>query len=250
MRLIIVRHGDPDYELDSLTETGRREAQLAAEALSKLDVKAFYTSPLGRAKVTAGYTLTRMKRTAEELPWLREFSPPWIVYPGEDLPEKLRKQHVPWDWIPSDWTKEARFYDRDAWMEVPTFQEGKVGESYAWVCRGFDDLLARHGYEREGDSPIYRAVSPNRDTIVLFAHFGVECVLLSHLIGVSPMVLWHGFCAAPTSMTTIYTEERRKGQAVFRIQSFGDIGHLTSAGTEPSFAARFRETYDAGERKD
>ena len=64
------------------------------------------------------------------------------------------------------------------------------------------------------------------------------------------MVLWHGFCAAPTSMTTIYTEERRKGQAVFRIQSFGDIGHLTSAGTEPSFAARFRETYDAGERKD
>ena len=27
MKLIIVRHGDPDYEHDSLTETGKIEAQ-------------------------------------------------------------------------------------------------------------------------------------------------------------------------------------------------------------------------------
>ena len=31
MRIIIVRHGDPNYELDTLTKTGWREAELAAE---------------------------------------------------------------------------------------------------------------------------------------------------------------------------------------------------------------------------
>ena len=35
MRIIIVRHGDPNYELDTLTKTGWREAELAAEYLAK-----------------------------------------------------------------------------------------------------------------------------------------------------------------------------------------------------------------------
>lgn len=49
MKLIIIRHGDPDYEHDTLTPKGVREAKLLSERISKLDVKAFYCSPLGRA---------------------------------------------------------------------------------------------------------------------------------------------------------------------------------------------------------
>ena len=64
MRIIIVRHGDPNYELDTLTKTGWREAELAAEYLAKLQIKAFYVSPLGRAQDTAGCTLKKMNRTA------------------------------------------------------------------------------------------------------------------------------------------------------------------------------------------
>lgn len=52
MRFVIVRHGDPDYSVDSLTPKGWREAELLSERLTKLDVKAFYCSPLGRAKDT------------------------------------------------------------------------------------------------------------------------------------------------------------------------------------------------------
>ncbi|MBO4280125.1 MAG: histidine phosphatase family protein, partial [Spirochaetales bacterium] len=47
MKIIVVRHGEPDYEHDSLTEKGDREAELLADMLCKLDVKAFYCSPLG-----------------------------------------------------------------------------------------------------------------------------------------------------------------------------------------------------------
>lgn len=73
MKLLIVRHGDPDYSIDSLTEKGWREAELLSEKLSKLDIKDFYVSTMGRAKDTASCTLKKMNRTATECDWLREF---------------------------------------------------------------------------------------------------------------------------------------------------------------------------------
>ena len=118
---------------------------------------------------------------------------------------------------------------------------------YRRVTAGLDALLERHGYRRQGN--VYEAVRPNRDTIALFCHFGLECVLLSHLMGVSPMVLWHGTCAAPASVTTVITEERRKGIASFRMSGFGDVSHLTAAGEQPSFSARFCETWDCTEER-
>ena len=128
-------------------------------------------------------------------------------------------------------------------------QEGGVGEAYERVIRNFDALVAQHGYVREGE--FYRAERPNRDTIVLFCHFGLECVLLSRLMNVSPMILWHHTCAAPASVTTLYSEERRPGRASFRVSAFGDISHFYAAGEKPSFAARFCETYDStDERRD
>jgi probable phosphoglycerate mutase len=105
-----------------------------------------------------------------------------------------------------------------------------------------DELIATHGYVREGN--LYRVEKRNRDTIALFCHFGLEAVLLSRLCNISPLPLWHNFVALPTSITTLYTEERREGTAVFRCTGFGDIGHLYAGGEEPSFSARFCETFD------
>ena len=117
-----------------------------------------------------------------------------------------------------------------------------VREDFLTSVDALTVYLHRHGYDREGLH--YRAVNANSDTIALFCHFGVECVLLSHLLNISPMPLWHGFCAAPTSVTSIYTEERRKGIASFRVNEFGSTEHLYVAGETPSFSARFCECYD------
>lgn len=238
MKLLIVRHADPDYSIDSLTPQGHIEAELLSRKLSKLDVKAFYVSILGRAKDTANYTLKKMGRTAKECEWLKEFSG-YMIKDGE--------QRGLWDWRPKDWTCEERFYSDKEWVDVDVMQAGNAKEEYERVCSEFDKLLAEHGYVRDGRT--YRVETPNEDTIVLFCHFGVECVLLGHLIGASPMVLWHGFCAAPSSVTTVNTEEREKGIASFRIASFGDVSHLYAGGEEPSFAARFCETYDNFEQR-
>lgn len=233
MKLLIIRHGDPDYSIDSLTQTGWIEAELLSERLAKLDIKAFYVSPLGRARDTAKPTLEKLGRDAEICPWLREF-PPKVDKPN-------RRASVAWDWLPQDWTGREYFFDKDHWMDAPEFQAAGVAEAYQYVCDELDALIARHGYRREGN--LYRAEQPNEDTIVLVCHFGLTAVLVSHLLNCSPMIFWHGGCAAPTSVTTLITEERREGIAYFRMGAFGDTSHLYAAGRQPSFSARFCEMY-------
>ena len=41
MRLIFIRHGDPDYVHDTLTEKGKREAELLAQRVKNWDVSKF-----------------------------------------------------------------------------------------------------------------------------------------------------------------------------------------------------------------
>ena len=242
MRLLIIRHGDPDYSIDSLTEVGKIEAELLADRLCDMDISAIYVSPLGRARRTAEPTLKRLGREAVELDWLREF-PPRVKKPNTE------KESIAWDWLPADWTAEPRFYGKDSWCEPEVFASADMRSAYGYVTESLDKLFSSHGYDREGN--IYRATRPNTDTVALICHFGLECVLLSHLLGISPMPLWHGTCAAPTSVTTLYTEERREGIASFRMSEFGDVSHLYMAGRAPSFAARFCETFsNENERHD
>lgn len=241
MRLIIVRHGCPNYELDTLTEQGWVEARLAAERLSKLDIRAFYVSPMGRAQDTASCTLKKMNRSATTCEWLREFQP--LI----SRPDKTGQQSITWDWLPQDWTTENAYFHIDTWADTEIMKAGHVKEEYEWVCTNLDKLLAQHGYVRDGR--FYRAEQPNNDTIVFFCHFGLECVLLSHLLNISPMLLWHGFCAAPASMTTVYTEERREGIAYFRTTAFADTSHLYAADVKSVDYARFCECYKNTEER-
>ena len=53
MRIIFVRHGEPDYARDCLTEKGRLQALAAAERLREEGIEEIYSSPLGRAAETA-----------------------------------------------------------------------------------------------------------------------------------------------------------------------------------------------------
>lgn len=234
MRILIIRHGDPDYENDCLTQKGRAEAKSLADHICGEKIDYFYVSPLGRAKETASYTLEKFGKEAEMHPWLQEF-PSRIS--GDDGEPK-----IVWDWLPDKWTAEEKYFSRSQWHTTDVMTQGRVISEARYVWNGLDNLLKKHGYEREGN--YYKAVQPNDDTIALFCHFGVECVMLSHLLGISPMVLWHGTCALPTSVTSLYTEERRKGIAYFRMTSFGSTTHLSMDGIEPSFSGRFCEMFD------
>ena len=241
MRLLIIRHGDPDYENDALTEQGEREARLLAEDLAQMPIAAAYVSPLGRARRTAQYTLDALNIKAETCDWLREFDSRIHRPDKEGL-------SIAWDWLPQDWTKEPDFLSVNTWLRPETMAESDTPEKYRAVCEGIDALLDRHGYRREGN--LYRVHRANHDIVALFCHFGVESVILGHMLNISPMSLWHGFCALPTAVTTLYTEERRAGIASFRVSEYGSLSHLHRAGVTPSFSARFCECYTDDTRHD
>ena len=118
---------------------------------------------------------------------------------------------------------------------------------YDYVTENFDKLLEQYGYVRDGVH--YRVVKESRETITLFCHFGVSCVIMSHLWNISPFILWHSLALAPTSVTEIVTEEREKGTAYFRGLRVGDLSHLYKGKEPPSFAERFCETYGSTEER-
>ena len=236
MKIIIIRHADPDYSTDTLTKTGVLEAEALIPRMEKIHGDYYYVSPLGRARQTAEIALSKTDIKPLVLDFLREF------------PARIEHKRDPetgthcWDWLPLDWAEDPKFYDSETAFDHPVMQAGDVKSCYEKVIEGFDQLLTEHGYRKKGK--LFEVLDSNHKTIVLFCHFGVECVFLSYLLNISPMPLWHGFVAPPASVTTIYTEEREQGIASFRVQSFGDISHLYAKDMEPSFAARFCECYE------
>lgn len=258
MKIIFIRHGDPDYEHDSLTEKGIREARLLSDRTVNWPVTQFYCSPLGRAQKTASYTLERVGREALTYDWMKEF-----FYPIED--PVTGRVGVPWDFMPEYWTNIPQMYDREGWKETEIYRSNpELLPAYTQVCEGIDDILASYGYKRNGnhylnenhsgqaphtasgDAAPHTAEGPadkTDSTIVIFCHLGVTCVMMSHLLGISPALLFHSLYLAPTSVTILGTEERRGNIAQFRAQVIGDASHLTKGGEPISAAGYFTDVF-------
>ena len=243
MKLLFIRHGEPDYDNDCLTELGKKEALTVADRLEHEEIEAFFLSPLGRARETAVPTLARKHAEGTVYDWLQEFDAPIR------RPDRPEKESICWDWLPQDWTTIDALYQPDQWYNVPEMKAGNVKAEYDRVAAGLDGILSRYGYEREGR--FYRVKEPNTKTLCFFCHYGVSIVMISHLLSVSPMPLWHGIVAAPASVSALCTEERREGIATFRMNHYGDTSHIAAAGLPENVNARFTEIYsDMSQRHD
>lgn len=236
MKLILIRHGEPNYELDTLTPKGWKEAELLSERVARMEnVRGYYCSPLGRAKDTASLSMKRLGKEAVICDWLEEFH-------ADVKDPQTGETRIPWDFMPSYWVGEERFYQKDQWYDAPVMTTGNVKERYLWVCAGLDRLLAEYGYVREGN--VYKVGEGNEGTLVFFCHFGVTMVIVSHLLGIAAPLLLQGCMAAPTSVTELVSEERERHTAVFRCRKLGDVSHLYAADEIPSRAGLFREMWD------
>lgn len=227
MRILIIRHCDPDYSIDSLTEKGWREAELLSRRLKDEHIDKIYCSPLGRAKDTASPTLEKTGMDYEILEWLREFPVSVKVpytEPGVDI--------CPWDLYPQYWTHEEQLYDNSGWREHYMYADGKVDARYKFITDGWNALLESFGYRREGQ--IYRFDdNTKRDaTVALFCHLGLGLALLSQITRVSLPLMWHTFFLPTSSVTTVLMEQHRSyiNESHARILQVGDTSHLYCAG--------------------
>lgn len=235
MRIIIIRHGDPNYEIDGLTPRGELEVRALAEKMKNEEVAAIYCSTLGRARLTAQPTADALGLKVEPCEWLREFNYAKVKLPYEE------SETICWDLLPEFVSTCERIYSPTEWRTEGFIAESDMPSHYDNVCRELDALLKKHGYERDGYN--YKAVRPNHDTVVIVCHYGITSVLLAHLMNCSPYTFWQNAVTLPSSVTTVYTEERRDGIASMRVAGIGDVSHLYAAGLEPSFSARFCECF-------
>ena len=231
MRILIIRHGDPDYAHDSLTEKGFREVNLLAEKLKDEPISDIYCSPLGRAQRTAEPTANALEKEIVTLDWLREFDGAFVNEEGH--------HECPWNRPPRFWTSRREFYDIHTWLDQKNMSADSVPVRYKRVTDGLDALLLSHGYERDG--VIYKCDENADKTIALFCHFGLGSLLISHLTGISPVLVWQSLFLPTSSVTTFLTEERVKGEVVFKCLQVGDTSHLYAGGEPVSRSGLFPE---------
>lgn len=235
MRLLLVRHAEPDYSVDSLTPRGRWEAELLSRRLSRLkNVEGWFCSPLGRARDTAAPTLQKVGAEAETLFWLHEFR-------GRAVDPDTGAERLAWDFPPRMVERYPDLYRADAWLTSPPFAGTDTPRIWRETREGLAALLGRWHYTRDGS--VWRCPDNHRGVIVCVCHFGIAMAVCADLLGISPVALWQGMCMRPASVTSLVTEERVKGEVWWRCEALGDTSHLAVADQIPSTAAQFPEIY-------
>lgn len=221
MRIIFVRHGEPNYALDCLTEEGKRQAAAAARRLRKEGITEIYTSPCGRAAETAAYTARLLNLPVTTLDYMHE-----IGWGGEG---------IPWDGHP--WTlgdlmlQEGFDFQGGDWRKHPYFDGNIAAEYEERIGREIDAFLAGQGYRHEGLR--YLCETDREKTIALFSHGGSGACALGHLMQLPfPYV-----CSVlPYDFTSIIILNFpvRKGKWVFpRLELFNDIAHIQGSAAGP-----------------
>lgn len=172
MRLILVRHGHPNYENDCLTELGHLQAEAAAERLCSEGIEEIYASASGRAAETAEHIGAKLGIPVTKFEFMRETG--WGSANGEAIPFNGQ----PWN---TSYAMISRGEDlmHPEGMDHPLFHNNLLKDNVRRVKDGLDPWLAELGYVREGN--YYRVKENNTKTIVLASHAGASSAVLSHL---------------------------------------------------------------------
>lgn len=226
MRILLIRHGDPDYANDTLTAQGEREAAALGAHLARGRLDRLYCSPLGRARRTAEHVAQATGLTAQVEPWTAELSE-WRI---AALPHHVG--HA-WD-AHGELLRCGRRPGHDDWHEHAVYAGRGLRERYADLAAASDAFCARHGYVREDGR--YRIAAGHRETIAVVCHGGFGLTWLAHLLEIPLPLLWAGFFMPTSSVTTILFDERSDAWAVPRCLGVGDLSHLAVAGLPMSRA--------------
>lgn len=182
MLLYYIRHGDPVYDPDSLTEKGRKQAEALSERLSKYDFDEIYSSTSMRARLTAEPTAKKLGKEVKLLDWCNE------ALAWQEFTKTTAEQNIYWFYQHEESRKvmatQKTLSLGNDWHKQPYFADTHVAEGLARVRKNTYELLSAHGYDKAADGDYYVATNPNDKRIALFAHEGFGMAFLSTLTGV------------------------------------------------------------------
>ena len=231
MKILIIRHAEPDYSNNTLTNKGFVEAECLSDKLVHSNITHIYSSPLRRAVLTAKPIAEKINKEVKICDWLTEFEGK-IILNDEEM--------ISWNVLPSIWQKETEIFNINTFKKSGLYSSKDMPDKYEYVIEQFDKLLENHGAKRE--NIIYKGEN-NNDTIAIFCHFALGMVLVSHLTGISPILLWQTMFLPASSVTEFVTEERVRGEFVFKCKQMGDTSHLYIKGEPVSNSGLYSEFF-------
>ncbi len=219
MRIVFVRHGEPDYAHDCLTERGRIQAELAADRLREEGIEEIWSSPLGRAKETAAAASAVLGLPVRTLDFMEE-----VTWGSTDGAELFAGGH-PWA-IADEMARQGIGLNRPDWRESPYFRTNRVLDCIDRVEAGIDEWLAGFGYVREGACYRHAAEEQRHKTVAIFSHGGSSCAAMGHILGLPfpyAIALLHLDFAG---ITVVRLDSRVGIGALPQLKYVNDTGHL------------------------
>lgn len=234
MLLFILRHGDPIYNPDSLTEKGHIQAAALAKRLSLYGIDKLYSSPMIRAQQTARPTEILLNKTAEIEDWASEAA----LYKQFSVPVGEGRRwlfHSP---------KKNLLRDPEIsklglkWYEHPIFDviDGKGG--YERILEYSDDFLLRHGYRHDRENCRYIAERHNDERIAMFCHQGFGLSWLGTMLDIPLPTVWTGFDFSHTGMTVVEFEPDENGIVLPMVLTLSNDSHLYREGLPTKYNNR------------
>ena len=174
MRIVLVRHGDPDYEKDCLTELGHKQAAVAAKRLLEEGIDEVYSSPLGRARQTASYFSELTGKPVTILDFMQEirFGQEGHLYDNQWNPWKGADELV--------WS--GQNLQAENWREYPVYKGNFATIDADKIGEETDKWLASLGYVREGLYYRNRRLDDQQKTLAIFCHGGASSAFLARVL--------------------------------------------------------------------
>lgn len=220
MRIILVRHGDPNYEKDCLTELGHKQAEIAAHRLLKEGIDEIFSSPLGRAKQTAGYfSKASGIKDIKILDFMREIR----FGTEEDL---YNNKWNPWLGV-NALVREGKDLQSSDWREYPVFKDNLATVDADTIGVEADKWLATLGYVREGQ--YYRCTQndSNNKTIAIFCHGGASAAFLARVLNQQFPYMCGVLLYFPHTTITVLNFENKPGELILPIiELLNDDRHI------------------------
>lgn len=225
MLLYIVRHGDPIYETDTLTERGFLQAEAVGKRMLDAKIDRIFTSPMGRAKDTAtpACRMLGLEYTVED--WAREVEDDRLT----PYPDGVLKSI---SYIPGTVLRENGNIDLsyDDAFDCTAINQSQMRRARDIIEAGGRDFLERLGYREENG--VYRILHPNNERVALFCHSVMGRAWLSSLLHIPLHLMWAGFEVTHTGVTVLEFKNHESGFTVPRCLCFSDMSHLYAAGLD------------------
>jgi broad specificity phosphatase PhoE len=228
MRIYIVRHADPIYETDSITEEGQREAEALADYLVEEEgVTHIYSSTMGRAIATATPAADKLGVQVTTRKEFCEFKLEKVELSGDYVPKgKL----AVWD-IPAEFNRNLDSLSEEERKNVTDIVErAKAHKSVAGLAEFSNEFIKEFGYVWHPARKAFKVEKANEFKVAVVCHNGFGLAWIAHLLGMPFESIWNYFWLAPSSVTTVLFDHRSSDYAVPRLLQVGSTAHLFKAG--------------------